>query len=140
MNLIKGTLLQKQEYYTLKYDGVSISGEVFVSALLIDATGNKIFELADYIQKPEWDENGDYTGLVAGLLACANIDIKNIIISGSSQLEKHEELGNFFSDLFANFNNVASVFVESRELNTEAVNLTLEIINSKKHFYRQFSK
>jgi hypothetical protein len=139
MNLIKGVLLPEKEYYTLKYDGVGISGEVFVSAVLFDISGQIVFELAEYIKKPEWDESGDYTGLVAGLLACANLRLQNIVIVGCSKLEKHEEIGEFFNDLFTNFTNVASILLEERELNTEAVKLTNEVINSKKHFYRQFS-
>ena len=140
MKLIKGVLLPENEYYMLKYDGVGISGEVFVSAVVYDLSGAKAFELADNIQKPEWDENGDYTGLVAGLLACTQLGFKNIVIVGSSKLEQHPEIAEFFMDLFSNFNNVASICIETRELNTEAFNLTAEVIQSKKQFYRQFSK
>jgi len=140
MKLIKGVLLPENMYYTLKYDGVGISGEVFVSAVLYDISGAKVFELADNIQKPEWDESGDYTGLVAGLLACAKLGFKNIVIVGSSQLEQHPEIAEFFLDLFTNFTNVASTFIETRELNTEAFKLTAEVIQSKKRFYRQFPK
>jgi triosephosphate isomerase len=137
MKLIKGALLEDKDYCTLKYDGISISGEVFVSAMLVDTSNNKLFELADYIQKPEWDEGGDYTGLVAGLIGCANMGIKNIVINGSSKLEQHDEIKEFYNELFANFVNVASVFIEEP---TEARNLTNEVIGSKTRFYRDFSK
>lgn len=140
MKLIKGELLPENMYYQLKYDGVGISGEVFVSATAYDLSGSKVFELADNIQKPEWDESGDYTGLVAGLIACAKRGFKNILIVGSSQLEQHSEIAEFFMDLFTNFTNVASICIETRELNTDAFKLTAEVIQSKKPFYRQFPK
>jgi hypothetical protein len=140
MRLIKGILLNSNEYVTLKYDGVGISGEIFVSAMLTDLSGNKTFEMGEYISKPKWDETGDYTGLVAGLLASANLGEKNIVIVGSSKLEAHAELEEFFMELFTNFTNVASITIESRDLISECVNLTLEVINDKKSFYRHFSK
>lgn len=136
LNVIKGSAEESGKYHRLCYDGISISGEVFVSAVLFDPSGARLIELGDLIEEPEWDKNGDYTGLIAGLIACSGLGIKDVVLVGGSQLQDHEEIVEFMGELFANFNNVCSTIV-SRDENAVATLLTGEIITSRKHFIRK---
>ena len=137
MSIVKGTINTEKPVYTLKYDGIGISGEVFASAVLFNASGKCVIESADLITEPEWDRNGDYTGLVMGLLACCHMEVTQVKVFGHVQLENNEEISKFMVELFQNFDYVDSTVV-GREENSEAYALTEEIIKSRQHFVRRF--
>jgi len=130
--VIKGVELDKSEYVTLKYLGSNISDEIFACAIIIDSSGNRLFETGDYIAKPEFDLSGNLTGLVLGLLVCVKHKFKNIILEGVLDMESEP---GFFEDLFSEFENVSKNNTVQND-DDDLLNLITDICLDKKAFYR----
>jgi ribonuclease HI len=133
----------------LEFDGASKKNpgpSGFGAVIFDDETGNVVEEITGYLGDAHTNNQAEYAGLIAGLHACVDIGIKDVLVKGDSKLVinqingdwqvKNETLRLYYraaKKLVERFDSFRAEHVYRNE-NTHADRLSNVAIEEKKHW------
>jgi ribonuclease HI len=151
--VVIGTQFEESKCYLLQFDGLAEPnpGKTTGGAVIFTPTTRQLFLERGQLLKYGTNNQGEYLGLLIGLLAAIENNIKHLLIEGDSQLVISQVSGKWkvnepilkkyhkrVCSLLSKFDFVAIRHVY-RDKNKHADALTNEVAQSNESFYKIYS-
>jgi ribonuclease HI len=153
-SIIKGTEKKESKCHLLQFDGLSqpnpgtsTAGAVLFSPIITETQRAPIFERGEFMNYAT-NNQAEYTGLLIGLKSAKELQIKNLLIEGDSQLVINQVQGKWkvsndslkvlnkeILELLKDFDFVAIRHVY-RNSNKYADKITNDVLESKQSYFK----